>query len=216
MEASLLEKSLLLCSFASALVYGLLVRAPPSRPRMAYKAASTALLSLLAAAQDSSLLLVVALALGSVGDAFLAWPGDVAFLRGLGSFLAAHVLYSALLWRVGGGVTALGAESWRSVMSALAVVSAPAMMLALVPKVGPSLRFPIALYCTVILCMLLGAVTVPGQQVAAGAVLFASSDSLLAADEFLVDAQSEHRAWMQNAVWILYYLGQLLIVTGFR
>ncbi|KAF4592305.1 YhhN-like protein [Ophiocordyceps camponoti-floridani] len=216
METSWLETSLLLCSLASALVYGLLVRAPPSRPRMAYKAASTALLSLVAAAQDSSSLLVAALALGSAGDAFLAWPGDVAFLRGLGSFLVAHVLYSVLLCRVGGGIAALGAGDWRCLMAAVAVASALAMILALVPKVGPSLRFPIVCYCIVILCMLLGAVTVPGRQVAAGAVLFASSDSLLAADEFLVDAQSEHRAWMQYAVWILYYLGQLLIVIGFR
>jgi uncharacterized membrane protein YhhN len=36
------------------------------------------------------------LALSALGDAFLAHEGDAAFLGGLGSFLAAHILYAVL------------------------------------------------------------------------------------------------------------------------
>ncbi|PFH61202.1 hypothetical protein XA68_18018 [Ophiocordyceps unilateralis] len=212
----MLETTLLLSSLTSALIYGLLARAAPSRSRMAYKTASTALLSCLAAAQGSSWPLVAALALGSVGDTFLAWPGDEAFVRGLMSFLAAHILYCGLFFRSGDGLAAPRNEGWRNLVAAVAAASALAMSFALMHRVGSALRLPVVAYCTAILCMVLGAVTVPGRRVVTGAVLFASSDSLLAADEFLVDGKSRHRAWMQYAVWLLYYSGQLLIVSGFR
>ncbi|RDA95583.1 hypothetical protein CP533_1261 [Ophiocordyceps camponoti-saundersi (nom. inval.)] len=213
---SLLEITLLLSSLTSALAYGLVVRAAPSHSRMACKTASTALLSCLAAARASSSPLIAALALSSAGDAFLAWSGEDAFLRGLGSFLVAHVLYCVVLWRSGDiGIRADDDDhGWRRLVAAFALVAAPAMSFALVPRVGPALRLPIVLYCSAILFMLLGAVTVRGWQVATGAVLFASSDSLLAADQFLLDSKSRHRAWMQYAVWALYYSGQLLILTG--
>ncbi|RCI12689.1 hypothetical protein L249_0663 [Ophiocordyceps polyrhachis-furcata BCC 54312] len=219
---SLLETTLLLGSLTSALAYGLVVRAPPSRSRMVYKTASTALLSCLAASRTSSSsssssspLVVAALALSSAGDAFLAWSGEEAFLRGLGSFLVAHLLYCVVLWRSGNGIRA-DDHGWRRSVAALSVVAAPAMSFALLPRVGPALRLPIVLYCTAILSMLLGAVTVRGSQVATGAVLFALSDSLLATEQFLLDSESRHRVWMQYAVWALYYSGQLLIVTGLR
>ncbi|RDA89364.1 hypothetical protein CP532_6195 [Ophiocordyceps camponoti-leonardi (nom. inval.)] len=212
---SLLETTLLLSSLTSALAYGLHVRSPPSHARTIYKTASTALLSCLAASGPSpSPLVVAALVLSSAGDAFLSWSGQEAFLRGLGSFLVAHLLYCVVLWRSGDGIRADDDLGWRRSVAALSVVAAPAMSFALLPRVGPALRLPIVLYCTAILSMLLGAVTVRGSQVAIGAVLFATSDSLLATEQFLLDPESRHCVWMQYAVWALYYSGQLLIVTG--
>jgi len=83
-------------SHAAAIGYALQLRQPPSWARAAPKAVSTLLLATLAYLRSSPHLLTAALALGSLGDVFLAWDSDAAFIRGLASFLSAHIFCGLL------------------------------------------------------------------------------------------------------------------------
>ena len=56
-----------------------------------------------------------------------------------------------------------------------------------------------------------GALTLDRPLLAIGAVLFLTSDALLATERFLLSAVSPHRAWLRQLVWILYYVAQATI-----
>jgi uncharacterized membrane protein YhhN len=173
------------------------------------------MLAVLAALQGGPLLLVAALALSAIGDAFLSRDGEKAFLGGLASFLAAHIVYVALFLKTGGGLELLSAQSWRGAIALAMAAFSIVMLAALWRRVGPQLRVPIAVYVAAILTMGLSALTTGNAWVIAGAVLFIASDGLLAAERFLLAAISPHRVWMRYAVWVLYYVAQLAITLGF-
>ncbi|KAK3988938.1 YhhN-like protein [Cladorrhinum sp. PSN332] len=226
--------AVLSASVASAIIYQVLVRSQPSWPRAIVKTASTALLSATAYLHSGPPLLVGALALGSVGDAFLAWDDDNSFLFGLASFLVAHILYIVLFFQtdIAAGdlstkfyllLTHSQARTW--VAGALAG-TVPGMIKQLWPKVGRDLRVPVVVYSLTIYVMANLALTVESDKVVVGAVMFTASDSILAAGKFLVPFAVEEekkkkpeygtlRAVMAHAVWVLYYGGQLLIALGF-
>lgn len=209
------DNLILAVSLTCALLFWINVRNPPSLPRTAAKTASTALLSCLSAARRGPTLLSLALALGATGDAFLAWSdGDAAFLGGLSSFLAAHVLYIKLFVEVGGDTSLLLAETWRTSLAVGMGLVAPGINVLLMPKISGKLRGPVAAYSAAIFLMFMSVLTVSNRQVVTGALLFTTSDVILASDRFLLSPQSAHRPWMQYAVWGLYYSGQLLIALG--
>ncbi|KAL2265089.1 hypothetical protein VTJ83DRAFT_6189 [Remersonia thermophila] len=211
-----LSSGLLAASVGNAVLYLAVVRSPPSRARMAVKTMSTALLSAFAAAQGGPALLAAALALGSLGDAFLAWDDEASFLRGLASFLAAHVLYAWLFIaspREQPGLHAVIA-GWRAPVAGGLALLVPVMIALLMPRISSGLRPPVVLYSVAILVMAMTALTSDDGRVILGAVMFCSSDSILAAERFLVPRASAFRPWMQYAVWILYYVGQLYIALG--
>ncbi|OAA80911.1 YhhN family protein [Akanthomyces lecanii RCEF 1005] len=210
------ETAVIAASVASSLLYLVSVRAAPSKTRMAYKTLSTALLACFAALRAGRTSpLVPALALGSVGDAFLAWPGEANFLCGLGSFLVAHLFYVALFAGLGSGRAQIAADAWRQGVAGVMMLLAPGMAAVLMPRVAGALRAPILIYTATILTMVLAVLTVRSGTIVLGGVLFALSDSILATEEFVVARDSGHRPWMQHAVWILYYSGQFLIAAGF-
>ncbi len=184
---------------------------------MAVKTASTALLSATAAMRGGPLLLVGALALGSTGDAFLAWDDETSFLCGLGSFLVAHILYIAVFVQHGGDELNLQVllSGWRVFAAGTLAFLVLIMIASLMPRIGRELRPPVAVYSLAIFVMALAALTLDSSQVITGALMFTGSDSILAADRFLVSPTWPYRAWMQHAVWVLYYAGQLLIAMGF-
>ena len=216
MPAPTPDNAFLVLSVASALLHIPSVLSPPGYTRMVTKTASTALLSLVAFQRAGSPLLVGALALGSIGDAFLAWDGDANFLRGLTSFLVAHVLYFALLARSEGGKELLLGETWRvGTATFFLVVLAPTIAAILIPRVSKDLRAPILGYSIVIAMMVVAALTMENHLVITGAILFTTSDAILSIEKFLVGESSRHSAWMRYAVWVLYYSGQLLIDLGF-
>lgn len=155
-----LGAGLLVTSLSAAMLYGLRISRPPDVLRMAFKATSTASLSLLCAPNGRPWLLVVALALCAVGDAFLAWPGERTFLFGLCSFLIAHIFYARLFLQFGGVTRLILGESWRRNIGAAILALAPVMGFLLEPRVGPPLRLPIALYSAVSLCMISTALTI--------------------------------------------------------
>ncbi|TIQ33670.1 MAG: lysoplasmalogenase [Mesorhizobium sp.] len=205
----------LLFSVAAAAIYALALELSPRIARSAAKTLAVGLLAALAVMQGGPLLLVAALALSSVGDAFLSRDGEKAFLGGLASFLVAHVAYVALFLEVGGGIGLLSTEPWRGAVALAMAVFAVVMLATLWRRVGPALRVPIAVYVAAILAMGIAALTTSYPWVVAGAVLFMASDGLLAAERFLLAAISPHRVWMRYAVWVLYYAAQLAITLGF-
>ena len=205
----------LLFSFVAAVIYAFALDMPPKLARTAAKTLAVALLAVLAAMHGGPPLLVAALALSAVGDAFLSRDGEKAFLGGLASFLAAHIVYVALFLKTGGGLELLSAQSWRGAIALAMAAFSIVMLAALWRRVGPQLRVPIAVYVAAILAMGLSALTTGNAWVIAGAVLFIASDGLLAAERFLLAAISPHRVWMRYAVWVLYYAAQLATTLGF-
>lgn len=152
--------------------------------------------------------LLAALAASLAGDAFLMFPGY--FIPGLVSFLLAHLAYIALFRQ---GVP------WLPSRAALVAVSAMALAMYTVLVFGglpAGLRGPVAAYVVAIALMAaqaVGRATVrrdgPALLVAAGAVLFMLSDTLLAINRFVSPLP-------MSAVWVLstYYAAQILIVAG--
>lgn len=205
----------LIASITLSFLYLINVRATPSATRMVFKTASTVLLGLFAYQRAGNTLIVPALLLGALGDAFLAWPGDEAFLKGLSSFLVAHLFYIGLFVRAGGGLEQMWADSWRQGLAAFMLLLAPIQSSILMPRVSPKLQVPILAYSSTILVMVFSVLTVDDAVIVGGATLFALSDAILSTDEFVLPKDSALRSPMQHAVWILYYSGQLLITVGY-
>jgi sterol desaturase/sphingolipid hydroxylase (fatty acid hydroxylase superfamily)/uncharacterized membrane protein YhhN len=153
--------------------------------------------------------LLAALLLCLAGDVLLMLPG--LFIPGLVSFLLAHLCFLAL-FRQG--------QRWFASGTALActLAAAVAMYAALFPHLGPVLKVAVAAYALVIALMAaqaIGRATVlrddAALAVAAGAILFMTSDALLAINRF---AQPVPLA----ELWVLgtYYAAQVLIVRNAR
>src|SRR5918994_1958522 len=126
----------LLFSLAAAVVYGLILNTRETLLRSAVKTLAVALLAALAAIQGGPLLLIAALALSALGDAFLSRDGDKAFLGGLASFLAAHLAYIALFWLAGAGLEPLS-QPWRGALAVVMAAFAATMLFMLWRRVGP-------------------------------------------------------------------------------
>jgi uncharacterized membrane protein YhhN len=208
------QNATLIFSAAAAIIYATIVNARPGLARSAVKTLAVALLAVLAAMQGAPLLLVAALALSAMGDWFLSRDGERAFLAGLFAFLAAHVAYAAL-FVMSGDVGTLGTTPWRSVLAGLTILHAVVMLVLLWPRVGPAMRLPVVAYGAGIAGMAISAATLPTPLVVIGAVLFVISDTLLALGRFVLSAMSPLRAPVGLAVWVSYYLAELLITLGF-
>ncbi|MDF1608063.1 lysoplasmalogenase [Hoeflea sp. YIM 152468] len=188
-------------------IYLLLLNRSTSLIRTIAKTVAVGALAGLALQAGGPMLLVLALALSALGDAFLAHEGDGAFLGGLGSFLAAHIAYAVLFFSSGPGMTAAALPGLMAV-----VVFAIAMGSLMVRRAGP-LALPVAAYVLAIAGMGLGGVTL-GGMVLSGVALFMASDAILGSEKFLMAGTSPLRRISGPAVWLLYYAGQLLITLG--
>lgn len=209
------ENAALVFSAGAGLLYLFVVDWQPSLVRSALKTLSTALLAYLAWQVGGPVLLVVALALGALGDLFLSRDGDGAFLGGLASFLASHIAYIVLFLQFGGGLELLSAEPWRGTVAAIIAVLTLAMLFILMRRVPPTLRLPVIAYSLAILTMGVAALTTSNWLVIAGALSFMASDTMLAWERFVSPAISSIRPLLRYAVWTTYYLAQLLITLGF-
>lgn len=204
----------LLFSFAAGVLYLFIVEARVSLARSAIKTASILLLAMLSGVRGGPFLLTAGLLLSSLGDAFLSRNGERAFMGGLASFLVAHLCYIALFSLAGGGYGLLLVDLWRTVVAVLMAGSMLAIMIVLLPRVGPSLRGPVLAYGVAILMMGLSALTLDNYWILAGAILFMASDAILAAERFLTSGVSPNRLAMRIAVWMAYYAAQLTITLG--
>jgi len=188
-------------------IYLFMLGQTSSLKRTIAKTVAVGALAGLALHAGGPLLLVLALILSTLGDAFLAHEGEVAFLGGLGSFLAAHIAYAVLFVSIGPGF----ADA--SLLGLLAVIAfGVGMGTLMVRKAGP-LALPVAAYVLAIAVMGLGGVTL-GGLVLLGAALFMASDAILGSEKFLMPENSPLRRLTSPAVWVLYYSGQVLITLG--
>lgn len=196
-----------LVSLAGFALYLFMLGHPASWMRTVAKVLAVGALAVLAYQLGGPGLMVGALALSAIGDAFLAHEGDAAFLGGLGSFLVAHILYAVLLVSAGSGMTV-------SVLPGVLAVVLFALVAGflMVRKAGP-LALPVAVYVIAIAAMGAGGVTL-GGLVLVGAILFMASDTILGAEKFLMSKTSPVRRLTAPAVWVLYYAGQALITLG--
>jgi uncharacterized membrane protein YhhN len=148
----------------------------------------------------------VALALCIVGDVFLMLPRD-AFLQGLAAFAAAQVSFTVSF--------ALQTPTLLRLAVALVLVVPLAVMLtrrsvrALARGPDTSMVPAVVVYGAVIAAMVVSAVAGGTVVGVAGAVLFLTSDSLIAEDRF-----GSPRAWHPLAIIVTYHLALTGIVLG--
>ena len=196
-----------------ATIYLLRVGDPPGRTRTIVKALSVAALALVALMGGGYILLVLALLVCALGDAFLAQKSESALQAGMGAFGVGHLLYIVVFLNQGGGigvdllhigfqVAVLGATVWLARW--------------LWPDLG-ALRAPVASYVVVVALMALLSLGLPDSLwlVTVGALLFLTSDALLAGELFKLPPDSPARRWSSPAVWLLYWGGQAAITAGF-
>lgn len=210
-----LSNGTLLLSAVAAFLYLLMLRRPPSWRRTVVKTGSIALLAVLAQVEGGPLLLVAALALSAIGDAFLAQDGEKAFLGGLASFLVAHLAYVALFVATGAGTEILAVQPWRLALPVAVTLAALPLLRRLLPAAGPDMRLAVAAYAAAILAMMWSSATVAAPLVMVGAAMFVVSDAILATAKFLFAPASRHHAWAAPSVWMLYYLAQVAITLAF-
>ncbi|MBX9453769.1 MAG: lysoplasmalogenase [Mesorhizobium sp.] len=211
-----LSNGTLLLSAVAAFLYLLMLHRPPSWRRTVVKTGSVALLAVLAQVEGGPLLLVAALALSAIGDAFLAQDGEKAFLGGLASFLVAHLAYVALFAasRRGDGnprraAMAAGIAGGRSPWPLCRCCAGCC------PRRDRICALPVAAYAAAILAMMWSSATVAAPLVMVGAAMFVVSDAILATAKFLFAPVSRHHAWAAPSVWMLYYLAQVAITLAF-
>lgn len=141
--------------------------------------------------------------------AVLPWMFDPErlFVPGLCAFLAAHLVYTALF--------AANRSRWQRIEMPrrILLIAVPIYVLLisvwLVPDAGP-LKIPVTVYIFAITAMAITALGSRfGRGVAAGALLFMLSDSLLAIGKF--NGPFPGRGYL---VWATYYAAQYLITTG--
>lgn len=154
-----------------------------------------------------SALLSAALLASSAGDVLLDVDPERLFVPGLCAFLTAHVIYTALF------VT--HRSCWQRIETPrrFLLIAVPLYVFVvsvwLVPDTGP-LKIPVTIYICAITAM---TTTALGSRfawrVAAGALLFMLSDSLLAIAKF--NGPFPARGFL---VWATYYAAQYLIATG--
>jgi uncharacterized membrane protein YhhN len=151
--------------------------------------------------------LLVALALGLVGDVFLLGDSDTRFRLGLAAFLVGHLGYVACFATLGLDPAEWAWVAWVVLLVCLLVTRqvAPATYM----RGGAALAVPVALYTVVIGAMLILAFDTGEPLIAVGATVFAASDSILAVDRFV-----QPRPWAHVVVMVTYHLGQALIVAG--
>ena len=169
------------------------------------KAAGIVLLAIYALRQDH-LVLAAGLALGAVGDVFLALDESVLPL-GLAAFGLGHLVYIWLFarWRM-----QAGPRGGMSRIAALAIAAFGLVMLGWLQPYFGELRVAASVYNAIILVMAILAVLGRSPTLALiGALLFVVSDSVLAVRLF-----ADQLEWAGPVVWVTYYLGQAGIALG--
>lgn len=149
----------------------------------------------------------LALLLSAAGDVFLALDRVGFFVHGLGSFLAAHLVY---IWQFAANrPRPFGMPLLRRGLAILVLLFVIGMLGVLGPNLG-KLAVPVLAYIGAITVMTLAAVSLPGRPlVVAGALSFMLSDSLIALDKFVAPIPG-----VGPAIWITYAAAQALIVLG--
>ncbi|MDT9592594.1 lysoplasmalogenase [Nocardioides zeae] len=155
--------------------------------------------------------LVVALLLGTLGDALLLGDSDERFLAGLAAFLVGHAAYLVCFAMLG-----LHASGWLGagvLAAAAALVASRTVLPRVLREQGAVVALPVAAYSLVICAMLVAAWSTEHLLVGLGAAVFVASDTVLALDRF--DRPARWVApYPHLVVMVTYHLGQALVVLG--
>ena len=190
-------------SLAFGLSYPLLWDHLPAAMVMAWKGAGVGLLALAAAlrgGRGDGRLLALILAFGAAGDVML----EISLAAGASAFAAGHVV-AIFLYRRNARPQADQKDLAIAALILLAAAAVPGLLLQ-----GREEALPFTAYA-----LLLGAMAAsawlsrfPRPLVAAGALLFLASDMLIAL------RMASDIANLAPPIWLLYYVGQLLIFAG--
>ena len=182
-----------------------------------FKTVSISALALAAVLAHSSIWLPLALAACAIGDYYLSRDGAAEFLKGVGAFGLGHIFYILLfLTDPLSDIGRLSLNARIATLSALAIVSF--IMLLLLWFYAGKLRIAVAGYIVIIMMMGIASATLPWQDyyntILLGVMFFILSDIILSMELFLFPKTS----WMHNtapfAVWMFYWLAQVLITAG--
>jgi uncharacterized membrane protein YhhN len=166
-------------------------------------AALVALLLFAATGRDPSLWLVAALGFSLLGDVYLMLPGNF-FTAGLTAFLVAHLAYITD-FDAGLGLRVL----WFVIAGGISYFLVARRILGCIED--QKMRPAVGLYIAVICYMVGSAIASASIPAAAGALLFLTSDTLLAWDRFVEPSPNS-----RVMVMATYHLGQLLLVVALR
>jgi len=198
------------------LLYPLFPTTPPFPAQVIIKALGVGMLAVITLRQArwpqpaaGKLGLGLALALSCLGDIFLALRFDNGFIYGLIAFLIAHLVYLFLFvqkWR-----RPLRPPASRLLVSVAVLAFSLIFSQWLAPGLG-KIALPVMTYICAITLMVVAALwaNLSTHWVAIGAILFMTSDSLLAADRFWQNIPGSG-----FLIWATYYLGQYGITIGY-
>jgi uncharacterized membrane protein YhhN len=161
-------------------------------------------------------ILLTALAFSWIGDVILLFAdrGEIYFILGLVAFLLSHIFYIVLFNKQTISKTISNKLSFGAGIG-LIVIYFSMMITTLGPKLG-SLTVPVVIYAIVISTMLYFALegsfqweAIPNHSVLIGALLFISSDSILAFNKFYKPIPAA-----SLLIMVTYLLAQYGIVKG--
>ena len=159
--------------------------------------------------------LVAAVSLSAAGDFFLAFDKKWLLPFGILSFLIAQLAYLAIflaIWFFSGDNSPL----WpRYAAMGLVILTAMGFLIWMGPKLG-WMALGVVPYAIAITAMGVAAMWMPWMAWPAiiGALLFLTSDFVLAAELFRLPEESPVRSITAPVVWWTYAAAQVLIVTG--
>ncbi len=194
------------------LSYFAILPKPASHRRALWKTLPVSLLALYAFLMEAPDLLVLALALSALGDAFLAYEGEKNFMGGLSSFLLAHIAYGVLFYEIG-DLRILTGETWRLAAAGLSLALA-VLLVAYLWRSADRLAPAVLAYATAIAAMAILSLGVPPIAVFVGAALFLSSDAVLAVETFKMEKSHPLRPVAALYVWASYFTAQVVLTLA--
>jgi len=203
-------------SAVSAAGYGLYyVHQPVSLARTMCKACAVGALTVISVLCGAPVLLTIALALGTLGDVVLIKSEDRGFLPALVAFLMGHIAYVMLFIDL--AATNPPAPQPNFVFCTVLACATGLILRKLWPHLG-AMRAPVTVYAAATLAMGAAVSMLPLQGALGltilGAMAFIASDAILGFELFVNHKKTGHPTWPATLLWLLYWGGQALILTG--
>lgn len=201
---------------AAAAAYGTyFLHRPSSLPRALVKTLFMAAIAGALVSAHAPPPLVLAIVFSAAGDFFLAFDKKWLLPFGILSFLLAQLLYVVMftaVWFFSGDNSPL----WpRWIAMFLVIATAIGFLIWMAPKLG-WMAIAVVPYAIAITAMGVAAMWLPwvGWPASLGALLFLTSDFVLAAELFRLPADAPVRRITAPVVWWTYAAAQVLIIAG--